>query len=161
MTAPEFQSSLLLEDPVISDLLSSLTTELEYSNSEDEEEQRYSKRQRCNLNGDGYFAEGMVELKSNMVTLLFLEKDCFKFYPHHCRGYLMQLRDRISMMISTSKDPKDDAINSLLRNEVRSLQSALGYSGMASHTGVPQEFLDADPHVIASYSLDDDGFEIV
>lgn len=163
VTAPEFQSSLLLQDSTVLDFLSGLTVESEHSNSDCEERQRCSKRQRCDGSNNGCgITEGLVELKSSMATLLFLEKDCFKFYPRHCRGYLTQLRDRISLAISTSRESEDNyAVSDLLRHEVRSLQSALGYTGMASHTGVPQPFLDADPKVIASYSLDDDGFEIV
>ena len=103
----------------------------------------------------------MVEVKTNMATLLLLEKDCFKFYPLHCRGYLEQLRDRICKAITKSVCCCDVEILNVLRDEVHSLQCALGYTGAVPNTGVPQQFLDADPESIASYSLDDDGFEII
>ena len=152
---------MLLQDSVILAFLSSLTVEPECSTSGDEEESRCRKRRRCTEYGNECIREDLVELKSDMATLLFLEKDCFKFYPHHCRGYLMQLRDRISVTVSASKDVDGNKVGDLLREEVSALQGALGYTGMASHTGVPQPFLDADPQVIVSYSLDDDGFEII
>ena len=53
-----------------------------------------------------------------------------------------------------------------LNEEILALQRALGYidlpsSGLKSIGGVPQAFIDADPSLLKTFSIDEDGFEVL
>lgn len=129
--------------------------------------------------------EHVIQIKTNIVVLLLLEKDCSKFYPTHSLMYVQQLLARLNAYSSeikqlfnsisqvppentTENDKKHShflecchAFNGRLQEEISILQEALGYTCIPSSSDIPQIFIDADPDLVKRFSIESDGFEIV
>jgi hypothetical protein len=154
-SAPEFSSSIILSHEALKSYLLVLENQLEGD--------RPNKASRGDdeLKSPSDSTQSPSEsVKVLMVSLLLLEKDCFKFYPNHCEGYLNKVGSRLEA-VSCQGEPAN--LSKVLDEEYLALQRALGYTGTKTCSRVPQEFYEADPDLDRrySYSLDDDGFEVL
>jgi hypothetical protein len=119
----------------------------------------------------------MLAIKFNLVTLLLLERDCIKFYEKHSRKYLANLQSQLTSsdnlirahreVIGYSPSNHDIIVDYLQKFDqeiqaiIAALYDSLGYSGISAVSGVPKLFVDADPDIMKSFDIEEDGFEIL
>ena len=87
----------------------------------------------------------LIDLQSTLTTSDYVRQALFALDP-------------------LSNSMNDEYLNRLdqeLQTIVNSLYESLGYSGAAVVTGIPQLFIDADPDIMKSFDIEEDGFEIM
>jgi hypothetical protein len=186
--APELQGSSLLSDGLseFSTLVAELDAVSRGHASKTRRRQNMNSTKFLERSGsgakgeklrDGEWLEDVVRLKTAIVTLLLLEKDCIRFYPVYSRGYLSQVNMRLNSPstaaaadvlarlhgadIMTADKVLLRDVAGLLEGEVAALHEALGYTGVQSCDQIPRPFIEADPSLFRHFDLDDDGFEII